>query len=103
MNVNIICVEQLAIIFKVSIGRRLIDTIPTVFLTTVLLNLIEHSANYFKDFFFEASVSVYLTLMLVLTTMFINVSNPLPNTPYTKMIDVWLIFVKLPCQSKTGS
>ena len=30
--------------------------------------------------------------MLVLTTMFINVSNNLPKTSYMKMIDVWLLF-----------
>ena len=30
--------------------------------------------------------------MLVLTTMFINVSNNLPKTSYVKMIDVWMIF-----------
>ena len=30
--------------------------------------------------------------MLVLTTMFINVSNSLPKTSYMKMIDVWLLF-----------
>ena len=33
--------------------------------------------------------------MLVLTTMFINVSNNLPKTSYVKMIDVWLIFSQL--------
>ena len=92
MNVNIIGVEQQAVIFKVSLGRRLLGTILTVFLPTVLLNLLGHSANYFKDFFFEAAVTVNLTVMLVLTTMFINVSNQLPNTSYIKMIDVWLIF-----------
>ena len=30
--------------------------------------------------------------MLVLTTMFINVSNNLPKTAYVKMIDIWLLF-----------
>ena len=30
--------------------------------------------------------------MLVLTTMFINVSNNLPKTSYVKMIDIWPIF-----------
>ena len=30
--------------------------------------------------------------MLVLTTMFINVSNNLSKTSYVKMIDIWLIF-----------
>ena len=30
--------------------------------------------------------------MLVLTTMFINISSSLPVTSYIKMIDLWLIF-----------
>ena len=30
--------------------------------------------------------------MLVLTTIFIDVSNSLPKTSYLKMIDVWLLF-----------
>ena len=47
---------------------------------------------HLQDFFFEAVVTVNLTTMLVLTTMFISVSNNLPNTAYVKMIDVWLIF-----------
>ncbi len=33
-----------------------------------------------------------VTAMLVLTTMFINVSNNLPITAYIKMIDIWLLF-----------
>ena len=34
-----------------------------------------------------------LTVMLVLVTMFISVSENLPKTSYIKMIDVWLVFV----------
>ena len=33
-----------------------------------------------------------VTTMLVITTMFINVSNNLPKTAYIKMIDIWLLF-----------
>ena len=33
-----------------------------------------------------------MTTMLVITTMFINVSNNLPKTAYIKMINVWLLF-----------
>ena len=33
--------------------------------------------------------------MLVLTTMFISVSNNLPRTSYIKMMDIWLIFTLL--------
>ena len=37
-------------------------------------------------------MTVNLTTMLVLTTMFISVSSSLPTTAYVKMIDIWLIF-----------
>ena len=30
--------------------------------------------------------------MLVLTTIFIDVSNNLPKTSYMKMVDIWLLF-----------
>ena len=88
-------------------GRNLLTIILTTFVPTVLLNMISYSTNFFKSFFFEATVTVNLTAMLVLTTLFINVSdfitfiiytrivkvsNSLPPTSYIKMIDVYLIF-----------
>ena len=77
---------------KVVLGRKLMNEILTTFLPTGLLIIIIHSTNYFKDFFFEAIVSVNLTGMLVLTTIFLSVSSALPETAYIKMIDVWLLF-----------
>ena len=84
--------HQQALVVKITLGRSLFGTLMTVFLPTVLLIIISHSTNYFKAFFFESIISVNLTVMLVLTTMFINISNQLPRTSYIKMIDVWLIF-----------
>ena len=55
-------------------GRNLLTILLTIFVPTVLLNMISYSTNFFKPFFFEASVTVNLTAMLVLTTLFINVS-----------------------------
>ena len=77
---------------SISLGRRLLSIILTIFIPTLILNLVGHSSNYFKEFFFEAVISLNVTVMLVLTTMFINVSNNLPKTAYIKMIDIWLIF-----------
>ena len=37
-------------------------------------------------------ITVNLTSMLVLTTIFIDVSNSLPKTSYIKMVDIWLLF-----------
>ena len=79
-------------LFLTPDGANLLTIILTTFVPTVLLNMISYSTNYFKAFFFEAIVTVNLTAMLVLTTLFINVSNSLPPTSYLKMIDVYLIF-----------
>ena len=45
--------------------RRLLGTILTVYIPTLLLIIISHMTNYFKSFFFEAVVTVNLTVMLV--------------------------------------
>ena len=56
-----------------KLGRNLLTLILTTFVPTVLLNIISYSTIFFKPFFFEATVTVNLTAMLVLTTLFINV------------------------------
>ena len=52
-----------------------------------------HGLGRLTDFqLSQAVVTVNLTVMLVLATMFISVSQNLPKTSYIKMVDVWLIF-----------
>ena len=80
---------------SVILGRRLLGVFLTAYTPTILLNIIGHSTNYFKSFFFEAVVTVNLTCMLVLATMFISISNDLPKTAYLKMMDYWLVFTLL--------
>ena len=77
---------------QVMLGRRLLGTVLTVYIPTILLVIIAYCTNFFKPFFFEAVVAVNLTVMLVLATMFISVSENLPKTSYIKMVDIWLIF-----------
>ena len=36
-------------------------------------------------------MTVNVTILLVLTTLFIGISNTLPRTSYIKMIDIWLL------------
>ena len=37
-------------------------------------------------------MTVNVTTLLVLTTLFISISDALPRTSYVKMMDIWLIF-----------
>ena len=53
----------------VYLGRRLMNVLLTVFPPTILLNIMGHSSVYFQRFFFEAIITVNLTVMLVLMTM----------------------------------
>ena len=77
---------------EVEMGRKILGVILTMYLPSVLMNIVGHSTNYMKRFFFEAAVSVNLTVMLVLTTMFASINNSLPKTSYIKMSDVWFLF-----------
>ena len=44
----------------------------TTYLPTVLLILITYATTLFKQFYFEAALTVNLTVMLVMTTLFIR-------------------------------
>ena len=45
--------------------------------------------------YFDVIVTVNVTLLLVLSTLFISVLDSMPRTSYVKMIDIWLIFCLL--------
>ena len=53
----------------VFLGRRQMTVLLTVFLPTILLNIMGHSSVYFQSCYFEAIITVNLTVMLVLMTM----------------------------------
>ena len=57
---------------EIVIRRRLLSLVLTTFLPTILLNVIGHMSNYFKEFFFEGLMSLNVTVMLVLTTLFLR-------------------------------
>ena len=75
--------------------RIITSEMMTTYLPTALLLLITYSTTFFKPCFFEAALSVNLTTMLVMTTIFISKMESLPQTSYMKMIDIWLILCQL--------
>ena len=67
----------------------------TTYFPSLLLMMITYATTFFKPFFFEAALSVNLTTMLVMTTIFISKMEGLPPTSDSKMIDIWLIICQL--------
>ena len=80
---------------KISLKRKIMSEMMTTYLPSVLLMMITFATTFFKPVYFEAALTVNLTNMLVMTTIFISVMERLPTTSYLKMIDYWLIFCQL--------
>ena len=81
----------MAIVFRRKIMSEMLNT----YLPSALLMMITFATTFFRPFFFEAALSVNLTTMLVMTTIFISKMEGLPPTSDTKMIDYWLILCQL--------
>ena len=82
---------QVVVVMK----RKIMSEMMTTYFPSLLLLMITFATTFFKPFFFEAALSVNLTTMLVMTTIFISKMESLPPTSATKMIDYWLILCQL--------
>ena len=79
----------------ISLKRKIQTEMLTTFLPTLLLLITTYATTFFKPIYFEASLTVNLTIMLVMTTIFTSKIEELPPTSDTKMLDIWLIFCLL--------
>ena len=80
---------------SISLRRKIMSEIMTTYFPSALLTAITFATTFFKPFFFEAALSVNLTTMLVMTTIFISKMESLPPTSNIKMLDFWLIFCQI--------
>ena len=80
---------------QIVMSRKVTSELMTTYFPSFLLLAITFSTTFFKHFFFEAALSVNLTTMLVMTTIFISKMESLPPTSDIKMIDLWLVFCQM--------
>ena len=88
-------IDEKRVSMKIVFKRKIMSEMMTTYFPSALLMLITFATTFFKPFFFEAALSVNLTTMLVMTTIFISKMEGLPPTSDTKMIDYWLILCQL--------
>ena len=79
----------------IVLRRKVTSELMTTYFPSFLLLAITLATTFFKPFFFEAALSVNLTTMLVMTTIFISKMESLPPTSDIKMIDLWLVFCQI--------
>ena len=87
--------RKLGLRLVIVMKRKIKSEMMTTYLPSALLIVITFATTFFKPFFFEAALSVNLTTMLVMTTIFISKMEGLPPTSDIKMIDIWLILCQL--------
>ena len=75
-----------------KLKRKVATELLTTYLPTILLLLISFVTIFFDKDLFADAISVNLTIMLVMTTIFTSKIEELPPTSDMKMIDIWLIF-----------
>merc|ERR1712052_80413 len=80
---------------RMKITMKIMSEMMTTYFPSLLLMMITYATTFFKPFFFEAALSVNLTTMLVMTTIFISKMESLPPTSDIKMIDIWLILCQI--------
>ena len=91
INYEIKSIESSSVSVSISLGRKILSQMLTIYLPSILIIVVVYSTNFLKEFFFEATISANLTAMLVLTTIFLGVSSDLPTTSYIKYVEIWLL------------
>nr|XP_045625856.1 uncharacterized protein LOC123775072 [Procambarus clarkii] len=77
---------------EVRFFRRYNFYLLTLYIPTALLIVIAYASFFFNPDDFNSRITVALTALLVLASLFTQMSNSLPKTSYFKLVDVWLFF-----------
>ena len=63
------------------------------YLPTILINIINQLTNYINgDSKYDLIITVNITSMMVLASIYLSVSASLPSTAVMKPVEVWLLF-----------
>ena len=78
---------------SVYLGRNLLSIIMVTYLPTLLINIINQATNYISsNLKYDIIITVNITSMMVLTSIYLSVSNSLTATANIKPIETWLLF-----------
>ena len=79
-------------IVDMNMTRSLFTVFMVTYLPTVLMNVMNQAVVYIRmENKFELIISVNITCMMVLASMYLSVSSSLPSTANIKPIETWLL------------
>ena len=85
--------ERVGLTITVQLGRNMFSIIMVTYLPTILMNIINQVTNYVTDADkYGLVITVNITCMMVLASVYLSVSNSLPKTVSIKPVEIWLLF-----------
>ena len=85
--------EKKMVKVAVTLTMNSLSILLVTYLPTLLMNIINQATNYITgDSKYDLIITVNMTSMVVLATIYMSVSMSLPNTPDIKPVEVWLFF-----------
>ena len=74
-------------------AKRKFNIIMMNYVPALLMNIINQATNYITgDSKYDLIITVNITSMMVLVSIYLSVSTSLPSTPNIKPVEVWLLF-----------
>ena len=81
------------VIVSIHLGRNIFSIVMVTYLPTLLINIINQATTYLTNKGnYEVIVTVNITSMMVLVSIYLSVSRSLPATPSIKPVELWLLF-----------
>ena len=85
--------DRRSILITMVLKRNITSVFLVTFLPTILINLINQATNYMTvTDRYSLIITVNITCMMVLASIYLSVSSSLPTTSDIKPIEVWLLF-----------
>ena len=76
----------------VNFEKQFFAIFLVTYLPTILMNILNQATNYFSgDSKHDLIITVNVTSMMVLASIYLSVSTSLPSTPNIKPVESWLL------------
>ena len=77
---------------SVQFRQKFLSIFMVTYLPTILMNIINQATNYLSgDSKYDLVITVNITSMMVLASIYLSVSTSLPSTPNIKPVESWLL------------
>merc|ERR1712062_642801 len=88
-----VCPEIEACTVSVKLERDVQSILIQSFLPSFLMNIINQASVYLRgESKYDLIITVNITIMMVLASIYLSVSTSLSSTPRMKPVEIWLLF-----------